>query len=136
VGLPGSLSGVRDLLSAMYAPGRHVAFHLDVGEEIGPALGLEVFRLDGSWESPLDRLIEWKACLPEKRDPLLAWPGRDRVLLSGHRWSSYLERVLLIKIIHHPVEPLTAKAYLGFRSRFGFLGSGVNRPEERIPSLG
>jgi len=134
IGWRGAIPEVADLLSRWSKLVNRIGLHIDVGEMVGPRIGLE-YHLRAmpdrtpSWRPFLDELVRDGLCLPEKRDGLLAYPGvsdelRDRArwperlrrasMLLGSDWVSVNHRSLqYIKIGYEPRRPPEAKAYLG-----------------------
>lgn len=133
---PGS---VPDLLTALGAPAAHLpetetaldlasyaddlALALDVGDDLGPTVGLELYSMSGS-EASLDRLLERLEsaglCGADQRSRLLAYrgrsfePGSERAeggqVLMAHDLSH-------VKLVVTPGQPLAAKAYLAVKRR-------------------
>jgi hypothetical protein len=127
IGWPGSMSDVRAILEGLYSHTSHVGFQLDVAEEVSPTIGLELHHPDGDPRSALalDWLCARGACTPEERAAALGWPGVERVVLPGHRWPSVAHRMLELKVVCRPGEPLSAKAYLDFDQELSlFSGKG------------
>lgn len=118
LGWPGSLSAVAGLLEQVAAWGpRFTMVDIDIGESLGPKLGLEFSVLSGtgtgpapSWPDFLDRLVAAGLCLPHKRDGLLAWSGAHRVHLVWPR--TYLRIPSHVKVVYQDGRPLEAKAYM------------------------
>ncbi len=97
-----------------YAP---IQIDLDVGEEIGPTIGLMLQPpTSDRWPDLLDTLVRENLCAYRKRDGLLAWPGRTAIELESEgniqRWV--LERTLShAKVTCCAGAPPKAKAYFG-----------------------
>jgi hypothetical protein len=111
---------------------------LDVGEEIGPRLGVECYAGEPnhltSWRDFLDDLVERTLCVPTKRDALLNWlhlslsrkdpsPLPEQVVavlwLHGLRAAAVLvPSVSHIKVSYEHGRPLEAKAYFGVVDRW------------------
>jgi hypothetical protein len=113
-----------------------VTLCLDVGDAVGPRLGLECHlreqpAAEPRWERFLDDLVERGWCTPAKRAALLAWPG---VTLPGEisdPWPAHLvheslrqpadhltsldRRLNHVKLTYSPAQAIEAKAYFGFR---------------------
>jgi hypothetical protein len=107
-----------------------VTLDIDVEEAVAPAVGVEY---DFFSEVPrggrvpryatlLERAVAVSACLPEKRDAVLAWPGVAPHRFSAGSWEQSgggirLSTVLVRRLSHvklscAPGRPLEAKAYL------------------------
>ena len=133
-------NGPRDEACASLLPFGRCPNHvtLDVGEDIGPRLGVECFVGEPN-QGPvckqfLDDLVDRDLCLPAKRDALLGWTdssfdrtGRaalpDRVLRSLWLQRLQASAVLVpsvghIKLSFERGRPLEAKAYFGFVDRW------------------
>jgi len=133
-GWDGSLAGVSDLVTAWPGIVHRIGLHIDVGDAVGPKIGLE-YHLRAthgrrpSWRPFLDELVRAGLCLPGKRDGLLAyegvsdevrdgarWPARwlRASRLLGPHWVSVNHRSLqYIKLACGTGQPAEAKAYLG-----------------------
>lgn len=132
LGREGSSVGSRIEWLMQYA--EHVTIALDIGERIGPRIGLEAFFRgqpdeDGGWTGVLSDLVERGVCTSEKRDALLTWSGVvtppraaapwpgdliARALLEPKRLSTIVRRLNHLKVSWQRDQPLEAKAYLGF----------------------
>jgi hypothetical protein len=112
-----------------------VSLNIDVGETIGPKIGLECF-FDGNrqpkreprWGTFLDSLVRSGLCRAGKREALLKYPGyvdekatdvtwpaalrRASRLLGGRSLSTFVRSLHHVKIVYRLGEPLEAKAYL------------------------
>lgn len=134
IGWRGPLRDVVDLRARWSGLVDQIGLHIDVGEVVGPRIGLEYHlrptpSQTPSWQPFLDELVRDGLCRPEKRDGLLAYPGvsdelRDRARwpgrllyassVLGSHWVSFNRRSLeYIKIGYEPEKPPEAKAYLG-----------------------
>jgi hypothetical protein len=116
----GPLDEIEEDLATLPVPPSEVWFDLDVGQTVLPAVGL-VFSYppeDPRWRVLLDRWVERGDCTSEKRDAVLAWPGRERVLLPGFRWPLGARRTLVSKIVHRRGQQPEAKIYLEASCRF------------------
>ena len=103
---------------------------------IGPRLGLECsfasnrFHEETRWKKLFDYLVEKGACLPEKRDALLGYPGVENTDVSGcimkplvsasHHLEDLLSGMVVrymshIKVVYYPGRALEAKAYPAVR---------------------
>jgi hypothetical protein len=65
--------------------------HLDVGDQLGPAIGLELSYLDDeyfdeAWRSLIERLTALKLCPVDTAAALEAWPGVSQVS-DGSRYK-------------------------------------------------
>jgi hypothetical protein len=137
VGWEGEVERVRPVLDAAREWTTHTGLSLDVGDGVGPYLGLEFMNwgcpLPGAavWKACLGTLTAWGACRADKAAALLAYPGISHERGEGwpeglatgaeHRDNSIraLTRTLLhVKIVLPPGEPLHAKAYLAAKHRW------------------
>jgi hypothetical protein len=131
IGWPGDIHQTEHLLTAACAWTTHVGLSLNVGEQIGPYLGLEFLNWTkplaspAAWRECLETLVRWNLCLPEKARALLDYPGIRHE--RGDQWSPslrtsddyqeqvvrFLRRGLLhIKLTLSSSASPTAKAYL------------------------
>ena len=120
IGWGGPLGEIEEDLATLPVPPSEVWFDLDVGEAVLPVAGL-VFSYpaeDPRWRVLLDRWVERGDCTPEKRDAVLAWPGREQVLLPGYRVPLGARRSLVSKIVHRRGQRAAAKIYLEASCRF------------------
>lgn len=115
LGWPGSGMELRGVLERMFTTRAVHPVNLDVGERLGPRVGLEFHhptspRRDPRWRRFLDALEAAGACAPAQRRRVEVWP------LEECEGSGLLrvERDLLVKVVHAPGMPLRAKAYLPF----------------------
>ena len=98
------------------------SINLDIGTGLGPRIGIEFHRStsplrDPRWKKFFDALEADRACTPEKRALVCAWPTSGD---AGGRAGFRVERQLLVKAVHEPGRPLRAKAYLPFGARMAF----------------
>ncbi|MEO7275963.1 MAG: hypothetical protein ABIX28_21290 [Vicinamibacterales bacterium] len=109
-----------------------VSLHLDVGERVGPRLGVEVGFAEASAafdpHDPddtrfCDYLVNTGLCLPEKRDALFNWVGGFRLRSPADADSSdlFLRTISHIKLVYQPYRAPQAKAYLAV----GYVPSGI-----------
>lgn len=124
------------LLEFAHASSTSVDLDLDLCPEVGPKIGLEcAFGEDARTPKRiatfLDGLVEMGACLPAKRDALLAWPGGFHERANPDAWpadlsararsagqsvvSMFMRWLYHIKLVHVPDKPVEAKAYLAVR---------------------
>jgi hypothetical protein len=103
---------------------------------IGSRLGIECsfasnrFHQETRWKKLFDYLVEKGACLPEKRDALLGYPGVEHTDVSGsvmkplvsasHHLDDLLSGTLVryishMKVVYYPGGALEAKAYPAVR---------------------
>lgn len=129
-------SPIADLLALAYASSTSVDLDLDLCPEVGAKIGLECsFGEDAHTPRRiaafLDRLVDMGACLPAKRDALLAWPGGFHERANPEAWpedlrararsagesvvSMFMRWLYHIKLVHVPDRPIEAKAYLAVR---------------------
>lgn len=93
----------------------NIGLALDIGDEIGPKVGIEIFAEEGNnskaaWEPLLALLVQEKLATAEKVEAFLNWPGgllRPDKLLFGRKINH-------IKLVFHPGKKLQAKIYLHF----------------------
>jgi hypothetical protein len=135
VGWTGGEAVLDDVLGQLARSVDIVSLNIDVGETIGPKIGLECF-FDGNrqpkreprWGTFLDALVRSGLCTADKREALLAYPGyvdekamdvpwpaalrRASRLLGGRSLSTFVRSLHHVKIVYTPGEPLEAKAYL------------------------
>ena len=131
VGWPGSPDAVAERVAELSPFVRHYGVGIDVGERIGPRLGLECYpslthqpALSDAWAGFLDRLVTVGLCLPAKRDGLKAWPGYT---VESLWWQRIFSRQLwAVKLVVDDAKPIEAKAYFGFVQ--GWVGPHVSRP--------
>ena len=113
-----------------------IGLDVEIGDTVYPRIGLECyfekqpFSEPQRWEVFLDRLVTRGLCTVAKKDGLLAWPGftqkADRmelwpsnliwgdIFMGSKGFSIFSRTIYEIKIVYHPGEPLSAKAYLVF----------------------
>jgi len=144
---------VVELAQAMRERAHGLAVCLDVGEDVGPRVGLEALFDDQPpneprWSHLLDELVGRAVCTPAKRAALLRWPGftfpydvdgdwpADLVLSSLRRpadhFTSFERRLGHIKIVYRPGGALEAKAYFGYEHKW--LRPRVDRDEKPRPA--
>lgn len=135
VGWPGPADEIQRLGGVLLEFVDSIVFALDLGDQVEPRIGLECFfaewhSMDPRWEYLLDHLVDVGLCSGEKRNALLAWPGRvspadssgpwpEQLLISGllqppDRFGVLDRRLSHVKLVHTPGAPLRAKAYFGF----------------------
>jgi hypothetical protein len=89
------------------------------------------FHLEARWRALFDYLVEKGACLPEKRDLLLLYPGVENAIgftggameplaSASQHFDDLISSVMVrfishIKIVYHPSRSLEAKAYPAVR---------------------
>ena len=120
IGWPGPRDEVVDMLAPFCHRAARLALDVDVGEDVGPKIGLECCyldecqnpQLDPRWPALLEQLVAEGLCTVDKRDALLGWPGLQRT--SRFLWPSvFLRRLNHLKLVYAPGRPLEAKAYWG-----------------------
>lgn len=111
-----------------------VTLDIDVGESVGPKVGLELFLDDPPgpaqprWERLLGHLVEQGLCVPGKAEAALAWVGHANARAQRHLWpetflrasdelggrglSMFVRKLSHLKVVHRPERPLEAKVYL------------------------
>lgn len=136
VGVPGERARITALLVLAHATATSVDLDLDLCPEVGAKIGLECsFGEDAGTPRRsaefIDRLVGMGACLPAKRDALLAWPGGFHERANPDAWpedlrararsaggsvvSMFMRWLYHIKLVHVPDRPIEAKAYLAVR---------------------
>ena len=126
----GELEGVLERFGRL---ADRIGLDIDVGETVGPRVGLECYLIGPTaplprWRPLLDELVRAELCRPEKRAALLRYPGylddrRSRDVWPEHllRVASFLEsrvQSVVRRSLHHVKlsceagRPLEAKAYL------------------------
>jgi hypothetical protein len=137
VGWPGPMDELEAVITMASRFVDTLVLDLDVGSNVFPKIGLECCLMERNpekeprWKLLLDQLVQSGLCLPNKRDPLLAWYGSSSQTANGQAWPDNLRQLssLLgpkvqsvvsrelshIKLVYVPGSPLDAKAYLGFR---------------------
>ena len=109
-----------------------VSLHLDVGERVGPRLGVEVgfaepsaaFNADDPDDTRFcDYLVDAGLCLPDKRDALFDWVGGFRVggRSAFDRSDLFLRTISHVKLVYQPCRAPQAKAYLAV----GYVPPGI-----------
>ena len=134
VGWPGPTAEARTLMADLVGRVDDVAVDFDVGEDVGPKLGLECSfagkpqpQDEPRWPVFLDHLVDGAMCTPQKRQGLLRYPGYAHAESDPDRWpeallkaSAFMSSMSLsmivrglhhIKIVYEPGSPLQAKAY-------------------------
>jgi hypothetical protein len=116
---PGAASAVGTALEALWPGDSTLAVHLDVGDPIGPRVGVEFYRPsspldDPLWNPLLDGLVRMGSCTPAKRSAVAAWPSREP---DANDERSSLLRQLLVKVVFEHDDVPEAKAYLAFKPR-------------------
>jgi len=94
-----------------------VGVNLDVGDEIGPRVGVELYRPTPAHEDPslkrlLTMLVAVDACTAAQQAALEEWPTPDGDDAPNPRVG--LRRQLLVKLVFEPRAAVRAKAYLAF----------------------
>jgi hypothetical protein len=100
--------------------------HLDVGVDVGAAVGLEyVFDRPPQVRGVLpqgaflDALVAEGLCTPEKRVALSAWPGCSLERFAHELWQSLaIRRVNHVKVVFDGDRAALAKGYLSLHHRF------------------
>ncbi|MGE0451523.1 MAG: hypothetical protein AB7Q29_18260 [Vicinamibacterales bacterium] len=118
VGLSSS-AGLVSMLGTLRGVGATTNVSLDLGDRIGPAVGVE-YQLTGrigadrsGWVDLLDRLVALGCCPPASRDALLEWPGGSVVTLEDRLApATIVRKINHIKLTWRSSLPLRAKAYL------------------------
>jgi len=109
-----------------------VSLHLDVGERVGPRLGVEVglaepsaaFNADDPEDTRFcDYLVDAGMCLPEKRDALFDWVGGFRLGGAAGLDTSelFLRTISHVKLVYQPCRAPEAKAYIAV----GYVPTGI-----------
>lgn len=136
LGWPGSRDALAGVLALAAGSGADVYVNVDVGTELQPSLGLELFFHRQPERSPacvlfLERLTRVGLCSPSKRDALLAWPGAtgpdegpwparlaELSALLGGRPSVVVRILNHLKLSMSAAGSVEAKAYLSFGHRW------------------
>ena len=97
---------------------------LDVSNEILPPISREFCDQttpaeDPRWGRVLDELERIGACGADRRPWLEGWPTERAAPV--YRWNAPLQvrKLLQVKVLHVPDQPVLAKAYLGFQPKAG-----------------
>lgn len=125
---PGNLSEVESLIMSYTPYFDHLSLDLDVGEKIGPKIGIELYmksrHAKAPWQSLFDQLVIRGVCLPSKRDQLLTWPGFSNAFTDADIWPEQLNipetqgHYIFIRHFNHikltieTQKPVKAKAYI------------------------
>jgi hypothetical protein len=132
---PGDRDAAAALFGQIHPMVDAITLCLDVGEDVGPGLGLECHLhkqppAEARWDPFLAHLVERGWCTPAKRAALLEWP---EVTLPGEitdPWPAHLvheslrrpadhltaleRRLNHVKLTYSPAEGVEAKGYFGF----------------------
>jgi hypothetical protein len=135
VGWPGDADEPLELFRRLHPHVDLVAPCLDVAEHVGERIGFECHLerqppAESRWEALLDELVGSGWCTSEKRDALLAWPGR---VVPGHgtptwppelvraslrqpadHFTSFVRQLSHVKVVYEPGRAVEAKGYFGF----------------------
>jgi hypothetical protein len=128
IGLGNTALDVAPLLRLIEPYATRIDLDLDIGQVIGPTVGLEVKPDDlARWPSLLQQLIQSDMCFPDKFNALLRWRGfskRFRELESSQIFIKavgptaraddivYVRRLNHVKFVHQPHHPFGVKVYL------------------------
>ena len=136
IGWPGSSQELRRLIAELAPLADSVSLDFTLDEAVQPEIGLECCINDGpAARARLRALLGYLgatgACLDEKREALLSWPGYCTERSDRPRWpahllkasaaigggvlSTFARTINHLKVVHRPGDPVTAKAYLGVR---------------------
>lgn len=132
IGLDSLAGEIKDLLSRYGAGAPLATLQMEIGEQVGEAIGIEFSLGSGldekqalAWSGLLNRLTEDGLCRSDKRDALLAWPS---VFLAVTEPDDPLRNIRQdlshVKISVRPDQPLRAKAYLSVVPSFSLFGIG------------
>lgn len=121
-----------------------IAVCMDISSEIGAGVGLECFIDDPSdksnrWPAVFDHLVEKGLCQPDKRDPILSWPGFMRpVANSAPYWPDNLIIESMLRprnhfsCIYRKISHIKLNAYpdkaIGLKAYFGAIHTWVTSP--------
>ena len=134
-GWSGAPAAARDLAATAFSLADTVSVHLDVGEAVGPVLGLEVMfearrepDREPRWAALLDALVAGGLCTPEKRAGMLAYAGYETSAASGLQFppslaaaaaargpevvSMWVRKLFHAKLVSRPDRAPEAKGYL------------------------
>lgn len=133
VGWRGDLAAVGTLLELLCRDTVIHAFHIDVGDCVGPRLGCEFHfptapQHDPRWQAVFTKLEALGACRPETADVVARWWNRHGEPTLG---ATGVARDLLIKLDYREGH-LEAKAYLPFH-RTGHAGADLRRGRPQTP---
>lgn len=131
---PGDRQVVAALLDKLRPFVQQVSLDLDLGDHIGPVLGVELLnnnRFDHVWWQKLFAfLVAEELCTPAKQTAFLKWPGNSVETHNTAIWPNQLQPTghlkqpvdcLLLRFINHvklvcrPNQPIEAKGYIGLR---------------------
>jgi len=128
---PGDLFEIGSLIDAFSPLFDHLALDLDVGEQIGPQVGLELYiksrHSKAAWQPLFDQLVTCGLCLPDKREQLMVWTGFSNAYTDADIWPAdlylpeteghyvFIRRINHVKLTVHPHKPLKAKAYVALQ---------------------
>lgn len=131
IGWPGDITQIKTIITRYEPLFDFLALDLDVGDAIGPKIGLEFYlqsRHDpAAWAPLFESLISEGLCLPEKREQLMAWTGFSNAYTDADIWPKQLQipeeeghylfirRFNHVKLSFHTGEPVKAKAYIALQ---------------------
>lgn len=138
VGWEGSLEAWEHATGELSGLVDEVCLAIDVGQSVGPKLGLELYFARGvqpaqepRWRTLLERLVQRGLCTSAKCEAVLAWPGLSKESSEGETWPEGLRRTasflgpralsVFVRALHHikvsylSGRPLEAKVYLAAR---------------------
>lgn len=119
IGWTGAYDELTQTLEKICSAAECIKFQVVVGEMLGPQLDVEfhydaALRGEPSPQEVLDAMVTAGVCTPEKRDPLLQWPGTFRTTFAAHSWPTRFYKWMDCKLVARPQQLLEAKGYLGF----------------------
>lgn len=141
VGWPGPVAELEHLLAGwLHHADADVMIDLDVSDCVQSKVGLEFcFGAQPEdrprWTALLDALVDRRLCTLAKRDAVLKWPGKvfptsgsvlwpERLIVESlgrppDQFSVFVRRLLHVKVVYQPGQPLEAKVYLSFNHNWG-----------------
>jgi len=125
---PGDADGAGEAFRSAGAEDWVSPLQLDVAETVLPPISREFCDPtspadDGRWGKLLDELERTGACDPGRRPWLEGWSSGEAPPAFRRDAPLQVRRLLQVKVLHVPGQPLRAKAYLGFQPNVGLFRS-------------
>ncbi len=123
IGLGFRIAQLQETLPLYSAMVDHFVLALDVSDTFSSRIGVELRHAGDDlhladqprWTPLLDTLVEYGMCCRQKRNGLIEWPGRSRELFDPELYRFMIYRYInLVKLVFHPDQSPTAKAYFSF----------------------